>query len=129
MDYRESQESLKQTFLLLKYTFIILPIATGLDKFFNILTNWEQYLNPTMAHLLPLWTSRLMMAIGVIEIAAGIIVFLKAEIGGYIVAAWLIVIALTLLLGFNYVDIAARDLVLAIGAIAMARLAKIVDYD
>jgi hypothetical protein len=57
---------------------------------------------------------------------AGIIVLKKAEIGGYIVAAWLTVIALTLLMGFNYVDVAVRDLVMAISAFAMAKLSKIV---
>lgn len=66
-----------------------------------------------------------MMIVGVIEIAAGIIVWKKPDIGGYIVAAWLTVIALTLLLGFNFVDVAVRDLVMAIAAFAMARLSKI----
>ena len=67
-----------------------------------------------------------MMIVGIIEIVAGIIVLKKTEFGGYIVASWLTVIALTLLLGFNYVDVAIRDLVMAIAALSMARLAKIV---
>ena len=67
-----------------------------------------------------------MMIVGVIEIIAGIIVLIKTEIGGYIVAAWLTVIALTLLAGFNYLDVAVRDLVMAIAALSMARLSKIV---
>lgn len=66
-----------------------------------------------------------MMIVGVIEIAAGILVWKKPEIGGYIVAAWLTVISLTLLLGFNFVDVAVRDLVMAISAFSMARLSKI----
>ena len=66
-----------------------------------------------------------MMIVGVIEIIAGIIVLKRAEIGGYIVAAWLTVIALTLLASFSYVDVAVRDLVMAISAFAMARIAKI----
>jgi uncharacterized membrane protein HdeD (DUF308 family) len=67
-----------------------------------------------------------MMVVGVIEIVAGIIVLKKSEIGGYIVAAWLTAIALTLLLGFSYVDVAVRDLVMAIAALSMARISKIV---
>ena len=67
-----------------------------------------------------------MMIVGVIEIVAGVIVLKKPEIGGYIVAAWLTLIALTLLAGFNYVDVAVRDLVMAISAFAMARMAKYV---
>jgi len=67
--------------------------------------------------------------VGVIEIIAGIIVLKKSEIGGYIVAAWLTIIALTLLSGFSYVDVAVRDLVMAISALSMARLSKIVKYE
>ncbi|WP_317127021.1 hypothetical protein [Paenimyroides tangerinum] len=117
---------MRQTFNLLKYTFGIVPIVAGTDKFTNLLTNWEQYINPTMANLLPFSASVFMMIVGIVEIVAGIIVLKKPEIGGYIVAAWLTVIALTLLLGFNYVDVAVRDLVMAIAALSMARLSKIV---
>ena len=121
----ENQKILSQTFNLLKFTFGIVPIVAGADKFTNLLTNWEQYINPSIAGMLPISASVFMMIVGVIEIVAGIIVLKKTEIGGYIVAAWLTVIALTLLLGFNYVDVAVRDLVMAIAALSMARLAKI----
>lgn len=114
-----------QVFNLLKYTFVIVPIVAGADKFTNILTNWEQYINPSVANLLPFSTSVFMMVVGIIEIVAGIIVWKKSEIGGYIVAAWLTVIALSLLVGFNFVDVAVRDLVMAISAFSMARLSKI----
>lgn len=125
MESKNSQPLLAQSFTLLKLTFGIVPIVAGADKFTNLLTHWEQYLNPTLANLLPFSATTFMMIVGVIEIIAGIIVLKKAEIGGYIVAAWLTVIALTLLLGFNYVDVAVRDLVMAISAFAMARIAKI----
>jgi len=127
MESTIKSQSLTQTFNLLKYTFGIVPIVAGADKFTNLLTNWEQYINPAMADLLPFSASTFMMIVGVIEIIAGIIVLKKAGIGGYIVAAWLTAIALTLLLGFNYVDVAVRDLVMAISALAMARLSKIVE--
>jgi uncharacterized membrane protein HdeD (DUF308 family) len=68
-----------------------------------------------------------MMIAGVIEIIAGIIVLKKAELGGYIVAAWLTCIALSLLVSFNYLDVAVRDLVMAIAAFSLARIAKLID--
>ncbi|MDX9705862.1 MAG: hypothetical protein RBT46_09175 [Weeksellaceae bacterium] len=127
MENKIKSQALTQTFNLLKYTFGIVPIVAGADKFTNLLTNWEQYINPSMADLLPFSTSVFMMIVGVIEIVAGIIVLKKAEIGGYIVSAWLTLIALTLLIGFNYVDVAVRDLVMAIAALSMARISKIIN--
>ncbi len=125
MESRIHHPILTQTFNLLKATFVIVPIVAGADKFFNLLTNWEQYVNPSLANMLPFSTSVFMMIAGVIEIVAGLIVLKKPEIGGYIVAGWLALIALTLLAGFNFVDVAVRDLVMAISAFSMARLAKI----
>lgn len=116
---------INQVFNLLKYTFVIVPIVAGADKFTNLLTNWEHYVNPSIANMLPVSAAAFMMVVGVIEIAAGIIVYVKAEIGGYIVAAWLTLVALSLLLGFNYVDVAVRDLVMAVAAFSMAKLAKL----
>lgn len=127
MESNNPQQVFKQTFNLLKYTFVIVPIVAGADKFTNLLTNWEQYVNPTIAGFLPFSASVFMMIVGIIEIAAGIIVLKKAEIGGYIVAGWLTVVALTLLIGFNYVDVAVRDLVMAISALSMARISKIIE--
>ncbi len=124
METTNVQQSLKQTFNLLKYTFVIVPIVAGADKFTNLLTHWDQYLNPSIASLLPFSASVFMMVVGAIEIIAGIIVLKKPEIGGYIVSAWLALIALTLFAGFSYVDVAVRDLVMAIAALSMARIAK-----
>lgn len=125
MESKVENQTLKQTFNLLKYTFVIVPIVAGADKFTNLLTHWEQYINPSIESLLPVSASVFMMIVGVVEITAGIIVLKKAEIGGYIVAGWLTVIALSLLIGFNYVDVAVRDLVMAISALSMARISKI----
>lgn len=126
MESKIKNQSLTQTFNLLKYTFGIVPIVAGADKFTNLLTNWEQYVNPSIASLLPFSASVFMMIVGVIEIVAGIIVLKKTEIGGYIVAGWLTAIAFTLIVGFNYVDVAVRDLVMAIAALSMARISKVV---
>ena len=119
--------SLNTVFTLLKYTFVIVPIVAGADKFTNVLTHWEQYINPSMAKMLPITTSAFMHIVGVIEIIAGIIVFKKPEIGGYIVAGWLAVISLSLIAGFNYIDVAVRDLVMAISAFSMAKISKLAE--
>lgn len=126
MESKIKSQSLTQAFNLLKYTFGVVPIVAGADKFTNLLTNWEQYVNPSIAELLPFSASVFMMIVGVIEIVAGVIVLKKTEIGGYIVSGWLTVVALTLLIGFNYVDVAVRDLVMAVAALSMAKLSKIV---
>lgn len=127
MQLNHSPQVLKQSYNLLKYTFVIIPIVAGVDKFTNLLTHWEKYANLSIINLLPFSTSTFMMIVGVIEIIAGIIVLKKPEIGGYIVSGWLTLIALTLLIGFNYVDIAVRDIVMAISALSMARISKIIE--
>ncbi len=101
---------LKQAFNLLKYTLVIVTIVAGADKFTNILTNWENYLNPSIVRILPFSPTVFMMIAGTIEIIAGIIVLVKTEFGGYLVAAWLTLIALSLLASFNYADVAVRDI-------------------
>ncbi len=124
---KKSNPTLNQVYVLLKYTFVIVPIVAGADKFTNLLTDWPQYLNPDMAGMLPFSGTVFMMIVGVIEIIAGIIVLKNPYIGGVIVAAWLTLIALTLLIGFHYADVAVRDLVMAIAAFSMAKISRIVN--
>lgn len=126
MEALNLNKSIKPTFNLLKLTFGIVPIVAGLDKFTNLLTNWENYIHPGIAGMIPFSPHTFMMIVGVIEIIAGIIVLARPAIGGHIVAAWLALIALTLLASGNYLDVAVRDLVMAIGAFSLARIAKIV---
>ena len=109
----------------LKYVFVIVPIVAGADKFTNLLCNWEQYLNPTMGDILPFSGAVFMKIVGVIEIVAGLIVLKRPIIGGYIVSAWLALIAISLLASLNYLDVAVRDLVMAISALSMAKLSNI----
>ena len=122
----ELNQSIQSTFNILKLTFGIVPIVAGLDKFTNLLTQWDSYIHPSIAGMMPFTPHVFMMIVGVIEIVAGAIVLTKPAIGGYIVAAWLTLIALTLLASGNHLDVAVRDLVMAVGAFSMARLAKIV---
>jgi len=106
----------------LKLTFGIVPIVAGLDKYTNLLTNWVDYLG--MRNVLPLDALVFMKIVGVIEVLAGIIVLVRPLIGAYIVMAWLICIALQLILSGHYFDVAVRDLVMAIGAYTLAQLTK-----
>lgn len=109
---------------LLKYTFGLVPIVAGLDKFTNILTDWSQYISEGFAAILPFEPVTLMMIVGIIEIVAGILVLTKTKFGAYVVSAWLVVIALTLLFSWSFVDVAVRDLVMAIAAFSLAKLSE-----
>ena len=125
METTNSNDIVRSVWMVLRFTFGIVPIVAGLDKFTDLLTNWDMYLHPGIASMLPFSVHVFMKILGVIEIIAGIIVLAKPAAGGYIVMAWLICIALTLLASGKYLDIAVRDLVMAIGALSMARLSKV----
>lgn len=114
---------IKTVFTLLKYTYGLVPIVAGLDKFTNILTDWSQYISSGFAGILPFEARTFMIIVGVIEIIAGIMVLYRPKIGGYVVMGWLIAIALTLLFGGHYIDVAVRDIVMAIGAFSLVKLA------
>lgn len=107
---------------LLRFTYGLVPIVAGADKFLNVLTHWEQYLNPAMKKLLPFEAHTFMGLVGIIEIIAGFIVLIRPQVGGWIVSAWLLLIALTLLSSGSYLDVAVRDIVMSIGAYSLARL-------
>lgn len=100
------------------------PRDRGADKFFDRLVNWDQYLAPVIARLLPVGVHAFMMAIGVIEIVAALLVALKPGWGAYLVAAWLGGIIVDLLLLPGYYDVAFRDFGLALAALALARLSR-----
>jgi len=108
----------------LKYTFGLVPIIAGLDKFTNILTDWSQYISSGFSEILPFEIGTFMMIVGVIEIVAGILVFLKPKIGAYVVMGWLVAIALTLVFSGRFIDVAVRDLVMAVGAFSLAKLSE-----
>ena len=127
MDSTALTPTITPIFNLLKLTFTIVSIVAGLDKFLNILCDWTQYINPILLDMLPFSGATFMMIVGVIEIAAGVLVFLKPKIGGLVVASWLTLIALSLLVGWHYADVAVRDLVMAISAFSMARLARVLE--
>lgn len=106
---------------ILYFTFGLLPIITGIDKFIDLLTDWDKYIIP-LKEFIPFAPHTFMMIVGVIEIIAGIIVFVIPRIGAYIVSLWLLGIVIVLVLGMNYFDVAARDLVMAIAAFCLGEL-------
>lgn len=107
---------------ILKYTFTLMPIAAGADKFLNILVQWDTYLAPSLLEMLPFSGTTFMMIVGVIEIIAGILVFTKTQLGAYIVSIWLLLIALSLIFTWHHPDVAVRDIVMAISAYVLAKL-------
>jgi len=115
--------TVKQLSQALRVTFGIVPIVAGLDKFTNLLTHWSDYLGNNKS-MLPMDPETFMKVVGVIEIIAGIIVFTRTVVGAYIVMIWLICIAIQLLVGGHYFDVAVRDLVMAVGAYTLAQLTK-----
>lgn len=113
-----------QAYQILHVAFIIAPIIAGLDKFFYLLTDWTQYLAPIVPQTLGIRATTIMLAVGVIEIVAGLVVWFKPRFGGYLVMAWLWAIIINLLLIPGYFDIVLRDFGLSLGALALARLSE-----
>ena len=126
MESTTSNEIVRSVWSTLRIVFGIVPIVAGADKFTDLLTNWDMYLHPGIASMLPFSVHTFMQIVGVIEILAGIIVLIKPALGGYIVMIWLICIALQLIASGKYFDVAVRDLVMAFSAMSMARLTKVV---
>ena len=111
-----------QAFLILYAGFVLLPILAGLDKFFNLLVDWSIYVPPLASQILPVSTATFLMVVGVIEVAAGLLVLYRPQIGAYVVALWPLGIIANLLLIPGFYDVAARDFGLSLAALALGRL-------
>jgi hypothetical protein len=111
-----------QAYQILYVGFTVAPLLAGLDKFTHLLTDWDQYLAPVVAGVLPVSGHTFMLFVGIVEMAAAMLVAARPRIGAYVVAAWLFGIIGNLLLIPGYFDVALRDFGLALGAIAIARL-------
>jgi hypothetical protein len=116
-------EPARQGFLLLRTVFTVAPVLFGLDKFFNVLTDWTAYLAPVVTSVVPVSGQNIMYAVGVIEILAGLLVAFRPRIGSLVVAAWLLGIIVNLLILGTFYDVALRDFGLLVGALALNRLA------
>jgi uncharacterized membrane protein YphA (DoxX/SURF4 family) len=98
----------------------------GLDKFFNLLADWSMYLSPIAARLLPVSAQTFMRAAGVIEMIVGLAILGGfTRIGGYVMMAWLIAIAVNLVTTGMFYDIAVRDVEMSLAAFTLARLSEI----
>ena len=107
---------------ILRWTYGLVPIIAGADKFTHVLTDWNKYLAPVVTDIVPLSANTFMLIVGVVEIIAGILVLVKPKIGSLIVGLWLVGIVLNLLLTGQYYDIAVRDGVMAIGVFCLYTL-------
>src|SRR5437764_268371 len=109
----------------LKLAFFLGPFLAGLDKFFHLLTNWDQYLSPLAARVLGGLSHPFMLVAGVIEICVGLMITTRwTRIGAYIASVWLVLIALNLVMTGHYFDIALRDIGLALSAFGLAKLTE-----
>ncbi|WP_116995842.1 hypothetical protein [Desertimonas flava] len=116
-----------QAFMLLRIGFTVAPILFGIDKFLDWFVDWRIYLAPEIDDLVPGNAHQALLVVGIIEIAAGLIVAVRPKIGGYVVAAWLAGIITNLLLQADFYDVALRDFGLLLAALTLARLATAFD--
>lgn len=116
-----SREPARDAYVLLRIVFIVLPIVAGIDKFFDLLVDWDQYLS----FMFGAYGERLMLVAGAVEILAGVGVYFKPRVFANIVGLWLAFIVVNLLILGSFYDVALRDLGLCFSAFALGRLAKV----
>ena len=121
---RRERTGADEAYLLLRTVFTVAPIVFGVDKFTQVLSNWDFYLAPWINDLVPGSAHDAMMMVGVVEILAGVLVALRPRIGAYVVALWLAGIIVNLVTLGDYYDVALRDFGLLVGALALGRLAS-----
>lgn len=111
--------------LVLKYTYGLLFVVAGADKFLNLVTHWAQYVSPFVERILPVPVQTFLYGVGVFEIIVGILILNHfTKIGAYIAMAWLLIISLNLVSMGHFFDIAVRDVVMAVGAFVLAQLTE-----
>ena len=114
-----------QAFQILHWSFVVLPLTMGADKFFDVLAPWRDYLSPTVPDVLGVSGQQVIHTVGLAEILLGILVAFAPRLGGWLAAGWLWAITLNLFVTAGYADVALRDLGLSLGALALARLATV----
>lgn len=119
-------DHLEAPFQALRFGLGLGAFLAGLDKFFNLLTNWEMYLSPLATNVVPFSATTFMHIVGVIEMIAGLALLAGVtRLGGYVVAAWLLAIAVNLVTTGLFYDLAVRDVEIAIAAFTLARLSEV----
>ena len=121
----ESIKALETPRQALRLAFGLVPLLAGLDKFTYLLTDWSQYVAPFVRSVLPMAPETFLYIAGVVEVLVGLAILTRwTEIGSYVAAVWLALIAVNLILA-GYFDIAVRDLVMAVGAFTLGRLTAV----
>lgn len=118
------EKRVESVWWVLRVAFVVVPIVAGLDKFVGLLADWPGYLSPLARQLIPIDPAAFMKVVGIVEVAAGVLVLRDSRLGGYVVAAWLAAIALNLVASGRWFDVAVRDLVMAASAYCLARLSE-----
>jgi uncharacterized membrane protein YphA (DoxX/SURF4 family) len=121
------REPAYHAYLVLRVAFTVLPLGMGIDKYFNAMVDWPIYLAGWIHNILPGTPQEVMYAVGGVEILAGVLIALKPRYASYVVAAWLAGIVINLFSHPGFYDIAVRDCVLMVAALALARLASVYD--
>lgn len=117
-------DKLQTPWIALRFGIGTTATLAGLDKFFNVLTDWTTYLAPAAVQALPVSAATFMGIVGVIEIAVGAVILAGyTRAGGYVASAWLLAIAANLV-GAGFYDVAVRDVVMAIAAFSLARMTE-----
>ena len=119
-------QRLNSSWWALRIGFGVAPFLAGLDKFFNLLTNWKAYLNPLALRMIPVAPETFLHAIGVVEMIVGLAILTRwTRLGSYVASLWLVCIALNLVAMGAFFDIAVRDVLLALAAFTLARLTEV----
>jgi uncharacterized membrane protein YphA (DoxX/SURF4 family) len=116
-----------QAFWVMRLGYTVLPLAMGIDKFFNAMVSWPKYLADWIDNIAPGTAQQFMYFVGGVEILAGVLVLLKPRYAAYIVAAWLAGIVINLFSYGEYWDVGVRDVGLMLGALTLGRLASVYD--
>ena len=124
--YKQFDSRLDQSWWLLRIGLGVGPFLAGLDKYFNLLANWPAYISPLALKVLPFSGQTFMHIVGVIEMVVGLAILTRwTRLGAYVAAVWLVIIAGNLVLTGAYLDVAVRDLEMALGAFVLARLTEV----
>ncbi len=125
-----NDKGIHSAYYALRIAYGVVPIVAGLDKFTNLLVDWRIYLSPVFERLLPMRPTTFMHLVGIVEIVVGLAVLTAAtRLGAYVAAAWLLCIAVNILTSGQHLDVAVRDLVMALGAYTLARLEEVRDRE
>lgn len=109
---------------LLRITYGLLFIVAGADKFTKYVAEWEKYISPLILKHIPLTSFQIIVIVAIFEILLGVLILGRTRQGAYIAAGWLIVIAVNLAT-MMLLDIAVRDIVMAIAAFSLGQLTDV----